>query len=156
MKAAFTHFEQTVVVALIAMLAFVVLVSTVELGYLIVKDLLAPPFFWMEADALLEVFSFFLLILIGVELIESLRAYLAENVVHVEVVLDVALIAIARKVIVLDMKAGSGGTVAAIAALIAAIGVAYYVIKKAGGLKPYAPAANPAERAPDSGPSPGR
>ncbi len=47
-----------------------------------------------------EIFGFFMLILIGIELLETIRAYLVENVVHVEVVIEVALIAIARKVII--------------------------------------------------------
>jgi uncharacterized membrane protein (DUF373 family) len=37
--------------------------------------------------------------LIGIELLETIKAYLLEKVVHVEIVIEVALIAIARKVI---------------------------------------------------------
>jgi uncharacterized membrane protein (DUF373 family) len=51
-------------------------------------------------------------------------------VIHVEVVLEVALIAIARKVILLDFKEYSGLTVFAIAALIIALAAGYYLEKR--------------------------
>ena len=47
-----------------------------------------------------EFVGFFLLVLIGIELLETIKAYLLTNVIHVEIVLEVALIAIARKVII--------------------------------------------------------
>ena len=123
-------FEHAVIVSLIGMMIVVVLISTVELAYLIVKDIISPPFFWLEIDELLDIFGFFLLILIGVELLETIKAYLADKVVHSEVVLEVALIAIARKVIILDVKEYSGLTIVGIAALIVAMGLAYYLMKR--------------------------
>jgi len=123
-------FEHAVIVSLIGMMIVVVLISTVELAYLIVKDIISPPFLWLEIDELLDIFGFFLLILIGVELLETIKAYLADKVVHSEVVLEVALIAIARKVIILDVKEYSGLTIVGIAALIVAMGLAYYLMKR--------------------------
>jgi len=123
-------FEHAVIVSLIGLMIVVILISTVELAYLIVKDIISPPFFWLEIDELLDIFGFFLLILIGVELLETIKAYLADKVVHSEVVLEVALIAIARKVIILDVKDYSGLTIVGIATLIVAMGLAYYLMKR--------------------------
>ena len=123
-------FEHGVVVSLIAMMIIVVLISTIELAYIIAKDIISPPMFLLEIDELLDIFGFFLLILIGVELLETIKAYLAEKVVHSEVVLEVALIAITRKVIILDVKDYSGLSIIGIAALIVAISVAYYFLKR--------------------------
>ena len=119
--------EQVVVFALVAMMAVVVVVATGELGWIILKDLVTPPIFMLEIDELLDIFGFFLLILIGIELLETIKAYLDERVVHVEIVLEVALIAIARKVIVLDLKDYPSLTIVAIAALILTLGVAYFL-----------------------------
>ena len=121
------YVEKLVVVALIAMMCVVVLVSTVELGWIIVQDLITPPILFFEIDELLEIFGFFLLIVIGIELLETIRSYLDDHVVHVEIVLEVALIAIARKVIVLDLKDYSSVTILGIAALILALGVAHFL-----------------------------
>jgi uncharacterized membrane protein (DUF373 family) len=123
-------FEHVVIIALIFMMIVVVLISTVELAYIIVKDIISPPIFWLEIDDLLDIFGFFLLILIGVELLETIKAYLAQKVVHSEIVLEVALIAITRKVIILDVKEYSGLAIIGVAALIIAIAVAYYFLKQ--------------------------
>lgn len=122
-------FEHVVVVSLIVMMVVVILISTIELGLIIIKEIIAPPLFWLGIDQLLQIFGFFLLILIGVELLETIKAYLAEQVVHSEIVLEVALIAIARKVIILDLEKYSSMTLVGIAALILAIAGAYFIIK---------------------------
>lgn len=77
----------------------------------------------------MQIFGFFLLILIGVELLETIKAYLEEHVIPVEIVLEVALIAIARKVIVLELKDYSGITLLAIAALVTSLAIAFYLAK---------------------------
>ncbi len=127
-------FEHGVIFSLVAMMTVVILLSTIELAYIIVKDIFSPPLFWLEIDELLDIFGFFLLILIGVELLESIKAYLADKVVHFEVVLEVALIAITRKVIILDLKEYSALTVIGVAALILSIAIAYYLLKRKTGV----------------------
>ena len=77
-----------------------------------------------------EIFGFFLILLIGVELLETIKAYLSENVVHSEIVLEVALIAIARKVITLNVKEYEPMTLIGIAALIFTISVSYFFIRR--------------------------
>jgi uncharacterized membrane protein (DUF373 family) len=129
MQTVLKKFEQIIVIALIAMMAVIVLFATIELAWIIYQDLSVAPYFMIEIDSLLKIFGFFLLILIGIELLETIKAYLVEHVVHVEIVLEVALIAIARKVIILDLKDYSGVTVLAIAALITSLAIAYYIEK---------------------------
>ena len=120
-------FEKVVVLSLIAMMALIILLSTVELGWIILKDIITPPYVLPGITDLLDIFGFILLILIGIELLETIRAYLVEHVVHVEVVLEVALIAVARKVIILDVKEYSSLTILGIAALILALSVAFFL-----------------------------
>ena len=122
-------FEKFIVVALIGMMILVVFLATVELGWIIIKDIVTPPIILLEIDELLEIFGFFLLVLIGVELLETIKAYLLHKVVHVEIVLEVALIAIARKVIILDLEKYSSLTLLGIAALIITVAVAFHFIK---------------------------
>lgn len=78
------------------------LLSTVHLGVLIAEEVWTPPRFLIPVQGLLEIFGYFLLVLIGVELLETLKAYLTKDVIHVRVVLEVALIAMARKVIITE------------------------------------------------------
>ena len=123
-------FEKMIVVSLIIMMVLVVLISTIELAVLIIKDIIEPPRYWLGIDQLFEIFGFFLMLLIGVELLETIKAYLSESVVHSEIVLEVALIAISRKVITLEVKAYEPLTLIGIAALIASIALAYFFIRK--------------------------
>jgi uncharacterized membrane protein (DUF373 family) len=123
-------FEHTIIRALILMMAVIILISTIELGYLLIKDIVSPPVFFLEIDQLLELFGFFLLILIGIELLETIKAYLQDQVVHSEIVLEVALIAIARKVIILDLKEYDATILIGIAALILTISGAYYIVRR--------------------------
>jgi uncharacterized membrane protein (DUF373 family) len=123
-------FERTVIGCLISMMVVVILFSTVELAVLILKDIIAPPRYWLGIDQLFEIFGFFLLLLIGVELLETIKAYLSSNVVHSEIVLEVALIAISRKVITLDVKQYEPLTLIGMAAMIVSISVAYSLIKR--------------------------
>ncbi len=97
-------FERLIVGSLILMMIVVILLSTIELGRILVLDIITPPNYLLDINELLDIFGFFMLILIGVELLETIRAYLNEHQVHVEIVLEVALIAVARKVVIIDVK----------------------------------------------------
>ena len=123
-------FEHVVITSLIFMMIVVVLILTIEICYIIIKDIISPPIFWLEIAQLLDIFGFFLLILIGLELLETIKAYLSHKVVHSEIILEVALIAIARKVIIIDFKEYSGLSIIGIAALILSIAVAFYFLKR--------------------------
>jgi len=124
------NFEKTIIYILIGMMVIVVLISTIELGALIIKDIFSPPKLWLGIDQLFEIFGFFLILLIGVELLETIKAYLIENVIHSEIVLEVALIAISRKVIILDIKDYDPLTIVGLACLIFAIAISYFLIKR--------------------------
>src|SRR5579862_8684970 len=112
--------------ALAGMLVVIVVLSTVHLGVLIGEEIWKTPRFLISVESLLDVFGYFLLVLIGVELLETLRSYLQQDVIHVRVVLEVALIAMARKVIILEPNNTAGLTLFGLAALILAIGVAFH------------------------------
>jgi len=125
-------FEHVVVTSLMLMMGIVVLLATVELGWILIKDIISPPILLLGIDELLELFGLFLLVLIGVELFETIQTYYLERVIRVEVVVTVAIIAISRKVIILDYKSLSSFTFLDVGGVILALAIAYYLIKKAG------------------------
>jgi uncharacterized membrane protein (DUF373 family) len=123
--------QKFTVFALAGMLGIVVVLSTLHLGVLIAQEIWAPPRFLIRVQGLLEIFGYFLLVLIGVELLETLKAYLRKDIIHVRVVLEVALIAMARKVIIEEPNAVPSSTLLGIAALILALGIAFYFERQA-------------------------
>lgn len=114
------------VTAIMILLMIVVVLSTVHLGYLIVKEMWDRPRFLIPVQGLLEVFGYFLLVLIGVELLETVKMYLKRDVIHVRVVIEVALIAMARKAITEEPHNVPAMTLFGIAALILALAVASF------------------------------
>ena len=123
-------FHKAVITSLTALMVLVVILATLELIYLIVMDILSPPLMLLEIDELLDIFGYFLLILIGVELLETLRIYLKEHALNVQVVLLVAMIAIARKVITLDSGKIEGLTLIGIGFIILSLSAGYYLVKR--------------------------
>lgn len=125
-----TRFQNAILIALTWMMALVVLLATMELLYIIVSEIVTPPLVLLEIDQLLEIFGYFLLVLIGIELLETFKIYLEENVINVQVVLLVAIIAIARKVIILDVKILPSMTLIGIGVIILSLSAGYYLVKK--------------------------
>lgn len=125
---ALKHFERAIIVVLIATLAIVLVLAVIDLGVMLYRDVAAPLGF-LERHELLEVFGAFLLIVVGLELLETLKAYLMEHVVHVEVVLTAAILAVARKAILLDTKELSGLSLLGIAAVLIALALAFRYVK---------------------------
>ena len=124
------HFHKAIITILTGLMGLVVMLATLELIYLIAMDILSPPLMLLEIDELLDIFGNFLLILIGVELLETLRIYLKEHALNVQVVLLVAMIAIARKVIILDSSEIESLTLIGIGFIILSLAAGYYLVKK--------------------------
>jgi uncharacterized membrane protein (DUF373 family) len=123
-------FERLIIISLIFMMIIVVSLSTIELGWIIVKDIITPPVVLLEIEELLEIFGLFLLVLIGIELLEMIKVYFKENVIHVEVVFMVAMIALGRKVVILEIKNLPGLSLIGLAAIILALSLGYYLITR--------------------------
>lgn len=132
MKKAGKIIQTGIIYTLIVLMSGVLILSTIELGYYLIKSVIESKFALIDLDQLMDLFGVFMLVLIGIELLDTIKVYLKENVVHVEVVVLVAIIAVARKVVVLKIEAIEGTTVIGIAFIIVALAVAYYLIKKAG------------------------
>lgn len=126
LSALITKIQGLTVAAMIILLMIVVVLSTVHLGVLICQEIWAPPRFLIPVQGLLDIFGYFLLVLIGVELLETLKVYVKRDTVHVRVVIEVALIAMARKVITEEPHLVPATTLFGIAALILALAVAFY------------------------------
>jgi uncharacterized membrane protein (DUF373 family) len=131
MMEAIKKFERVIFISLIVMMSLVVLLATIELGWIIIKDIITPPIFLLEINELFEIFGLFMLVLIGIELLETIdKTYSSKNVNHTKIVMAVAIIAIARKVIILDVEKYSGLALVGIAAIILALSLGYFLVQR--------------------------
>jgi uncharacterized membrane protein (DUF373 family) len=126
------RFEEIISRALLLMMAAVVLLTTIELGWILAKDVLTPPVFLLEIGEILELLGLFLLVLIGIELMHSVKIFIKRREIHLEAMLVVALVAVARKVIVLEPKELAPAAVLGLAAMALALTIGYYLVKRAG------------------------
>jgi uncharacterized membrane protein (DUF373 family) len=128
------QFERWIYYILIVLFSIVILFAVIELLVLVLQSILDTTAFRLESKEIIDLFGFFLLILIGLELLDTIKTYLQENRIHVEAILLVAIIAVSRKVILFDpFEEGVGELpIIGIAAIIFALCGGYYLIKKAG------------------------
>ena len=124
-------FTRGIILALIVMMMLAVFLSTIDLLFVLIAEIFKAPKYLLGVDNLLEIFGFFMMILIGLELLESIRTYLSDELLHVEVVFLVAMIAIARKVIILEVKDLDPLVLIGIASIILALALGFYFVKKA-------------------------
>ncbi len=124
-------YEKVMIQVLMVMMAFVLGLATLDLGWIIIKDITTPPYLLLSVDQLLEIFGLFMLVIIGIELLETImKTYITQDQPHYEVVVSVAIIAIARKVIILDVKEIDSLSLIGIASIIIALTVGYFLMKK--------------------------
>ena len=118
-------------VRILAMImTFVVLWGVIDVGWVIYKRLVEPPIFLLTISDILATFGAFIAVMIAIEIFENIIVYLREDVIHVEIVMATALMAIARKVIVLDYKELGAEYVYATAAVTLAMSLGYWLIVK--------------------------
>ena len=125
-------FERIVYTVLIILLGAVLICAIAELIWTFISDLFNPTISLLDNREIVTVLGSFLLVLITVELLDTMKAYIAENVIHVEVVVLLAIIAIARKVILLDPASTDSGELIGIGIIVVGLAAAYYLIRKAG------------------------
>jgi uncharacterized membrane protein (DUF373 family) len=124
-------YEKFMIQALMVMMAIVLGLATVDLGWLIIQDIIEAPLFLLSVEQLLDIFGLFMLVIIGIELLETImKTYITQDQPHYEVVLSVAIIAIARKVIILDLKDVDSLTLIGIASIIIALTGGYFLMKR--------------------------
>lgn len=129
-------FEKVIYALLIVMLMGVLLAAVLDLAWILVVSLIQISPWLLETHEMISVLGGFLLVLIGVELLDTIKAYFRENAIHVEIVVLLAIIAVARKVILLD-PTGMSGTdygveLIGTGVIIVGLAAGYYLIKKAG------------------------
>ncbi len=129
-KITFEKFKQLIIFLLMGMMLVVVFVSTAFLAWSVFDKIFLQFNGTAFQSVIIELFGLFFLVLVGIEIFETLQMYTKERVVHVEVVLLVALIVAARKIIMLDYTKTSTDVFFGIAAVVVSIGISYYLLKK--------------------------
>lgn len=128
--------EKAIYAVLMIMLVIVLVFAIFDLGSVLVGSLVDTSPWLIDTHEMTTVLGGFLLVLIGVELLDTIKAYFRENTIHVEIVVLLAIIAIARKVILLDPSSMTGYEfgveLIGIGIIVVGLAAGYYLIKRAG------------------------
>jgi uncharacterized membrane protein (DUF373 family) len=78
---------------------------------------------------LFQIFGLFLNVLIALEILENVAAYLKQHIIQVELVLVTSLIAVSRKIIILDLEKKDSNDLIALSIAVFALSLSYIMIR---------------------------
>jgi uncharacterized membrane protein (DUF373 family) len=128
----FHKFEKMLAAVLLFLISAVALIAVVELCFVLWTDLTSGDGFLLGLEELFEVFGMFLIVLIAIELMASIYMYMMDKSVHVEMMLLIAVTALTRKVVVMDLEAKGDPAfyMVGLALLLGVLIGGYYLIKR--------------------------
>ena len=118
------------VIVLSVLMAFVVLCGVILIGVELYKTLTTSPETLLSIDGIAATFASFLAVLIAIDIFINISLYVRRHVIAVRLVVATALMAVARKIIVLDFAGIEPIQVISIASIVAALGFSYYFLSK--------------------------
>ena len=120
---------EIIVAKLLSLLMVIVIFATLaDLAIFIFKEILSPEEGGFS-QILFKIFGLFLNVLIALEILENITGYLKKHVLQVELVIVTSLIAIARKIIILDLKVTEGIEIIGLGIAILALSISYWIIR---------------------------
>jgi uncharacterized membrane protein (DUF373 family) len=130
----FKKFEDWVIIVLGCILGIFILVAVFELGYLIITEVFSRNTtgqgVLLNLSEIKKFLDLFFIVLIAFELFETVRVYLKDNVFHAEYIVLVGVIALARKIVLLDFEKVEPLTLVGLAALVISLTIGYFFLKK--------------------------
>jgi uncharacterized membrane protein (DUF373 family) len=140
---AISRFERFVVTILQWLLILVIVIALIELGAVIFRVIATAlagdaSSLLLRMDSIAELqhsvqrtFAGVLLIILGLELLDTLKVYFTEHRLRLEVILIVAIIAVGRHIIQLDLERLEATVLLGIGVLLVALTAGYFLIKRA-------------------------
>ena len=115
---------------LAVLMTLVIMWSVADVAWVLYERATASPLGLLNVNDILASFGAFMVTLIAIEIFLNIVLYLRDDVLHVKLVLATALMAIARKVIVLDYKTLEPEYIWATAAVVFALSIGYWLVVK--------------------------
>lgn len=115
---------------LAVLMALVIVWGVADVILVLYQRLSTEPILLLDYSDLFDVFGAFMLVLISIEIFINIRLYLGSNIIPIQLVVATALMAIARKVIVMDISDTAPLYIFAIAAVVMALGLTYWLVAR--------------------------
>lgn len=115
---------------LAVLMTFVIWFGVADVVWVLYQRLATEPYFLLQINDILATFGAFMAVLIAIEIFVNITVYLRDDVIHVRIVMATALMAIARKVIILDTSELDAPYLYGLAAILLAMSIGYYLVAK--------------------------
>ncbi len=119
-----------VVRVLAIFMVFVIVMGVIDVGWTLYQKVMSQPTYILTISDILATFGAFMAVLIAIEIFINIIVYLQDDVIHVKIVMATALMAIARKVIILDLKKTDAEYLGGIAAVVLSISIGYWLVAR--------------------------
>jgi uncharacterized membrane protein (DUF373 family) len=113
-------------------MVFIIIVSVGDLIIIVFEKIFTRDKTFLD-ETLFMLFGLFLDILIALEILENITAYLRKHVVQVELVIVTSLVAVARKIIIFDFSAykeSAGQNLIGLGMAILALSISYWIVRR--------------------------
>ncbi|MDQ6998011.1 MAG: BLUF domain-containing protein [Mariprofundus sp.] len=118
------------VLVLAALMAFVVLCGVAEIAAELYVMIKSTPYVLLSISGITSTFASFLAVLIAIDIFINISLYVRKHVIAVRLVVATALMAVARKIIVLEFADIHPMQIIAMAGLVAVLGFCYYYLSR--------------------------
>jgi uncharacterized membrane protein (DUF373 family) len=128
----YQRFEQAVALVLTLLISGVIVVATAHLVLVEVRDYLLNPFAPVDAASFQFIFGMIMTVLIALEFNHAIMSILhrKESIVQLKTVILIALLAMARKFIIIDFTGLEPLAVLALAFAVLALGLVYWLVRE--------------------------
>jgi uncharacterized membrane protein (DUF373 family) len=128
----YERFEHLIALLLTFLVSLIMLVAMFRLSVGIIQDLVLGFLNPLEHEVFQSLFGEIMTLLIAMEFNHTIHlvAMRKQNIIQVKTVLLIAILALARKVIILDMHRVSTGQIEALAAITLALGIVYWLMRE--------------------------
>lgn len=113
---------------LAVLMTAVILWGVADVILVMYQELKSPPIMLLTISDILALFGAFMAVLIAIEILINIIIYLRDDVIHVKIVMATALMAISRKIIIMDFTKISADYVLAVAAVTLSVSVGYWLV----------------------------
>lgn len=114
---------------LAVLMVFTIFWGVIDVVYVLYDKVITPTLQDFRARDIIVTFGAFLTVLIAIEIFMNITLYLRDDVIHIRLVISTALMAIARKVIILDFDKVQPLYMFATAAVVLALGITYWLVE---------------------------
>ncbi len=128
----YEKFEKVICIILSFFVALIIICATYKLGYHIFAFFLEKGIDPLEHKSFKALFGMIMIVLIALEFKHSIVKVIVdqESIVQVKTVLLIAILAISRKMIILDIKATPAITIFSLATVLLALGLVYWLMRE--------------------------